>query len=128
MVPKFDNGVILICGGRNETRTAQVWEALDNGLDRWRGSETSINLIVTGACATGVDYMAETWAKARQIPYMGIPAAWKVHGNAAGPIRNELMSRLPIQVVWAFPGGNGTADMCKRAVAADIPVYQVILK
>lgn len=60
--------------------------------------------------------------------FIGVPAQWTKYDNSAGPIRNALMvdpehmgQFLPERVV-AFPGGPGTANMCKLAHYAGIPV------
>jgi hypothetical protein len=39
------------------------------------------------------------------------PADGKKHGRAAGPIRNQKMPEEKPELVVAFPGGRGTADM-----------------
>lgn len=53
----------------------------------------------------------------------GTWADWKKHGKAAGPIRNGIMLRdgKPDMVV-AFPGGRGTANMVDQARLADLIV------
>lgn len=50
------------------------------------------------------------------------PADWKKHGKAAGPIRNQEMVDSGLDLLIAFPGGRGTADMVRRAEEAGVPV------
>lgn len=55
-----------------------------------------------------------------------VPADWKTHGKRAGSIRNQKMiDDYHPQLVVAFPGGAGTADMVRRARAAGIEVREI---
>jgi len=55
-----------------------------------------------------------------------VRAKWSKHGRAAGPIRNqEMIDECKPDLVVAFPGGRGTADMVRRAKAAGIRVIEV---
>jgi hypothetical protein len=108
---------VLVCGGRDFGR----WDVLLATLDDLH-AQRPIDVIMHGG-APGADTMAEDWAKLRgafNLPYY---AAWKKHGRAAGPIRNQLMlDEGKPDLVVAFPGGAGTADMVRRATAAGVPV------
>jgi len=53
-------------------------------------------------------------------------ADWETHGRAAGPIRNEKMLTWKPDLVVAFPGGVGTADLVRRAEAAGVPVQRFL--
>lgn len=77
--------------------------------------------------ARGADSWAGEWAKTRNIPCRVFRADWKLDGRAAGPIRNRRMLReFQPELVVAFPGGKGTADMVAIAEAAGIPVLKVV--
>ena len=53
------------------------------------------------------------------------PADWKQYGRGAGPIRNrEMLQYSEPDIVVAFPGGAGTADMIRAARTAGYPVVQ----
>jgi hypothetical protein len=97
-----------------------VWDALDAIAAELGG----ITLVTGGA--SGADALAERWANNRGHHNRIYPAEWRVHGVAAGPIRNErmLQETSPVLVV-AFPGGRGTADMVARARAAGVEVREV---
>lgn len=84
--------------------------------------------------APGADEGSGLWAAARGIPVLPFLADWNRHGDAAGPIRNAdmLAGRHPTEgqvprpeLVVAFPGGEGTADMVRKAKAAGVPVYDL---
>ncbi|WP_312313127.1 SLOG family protein [Sphingobium yanoikuyae] len=106
-------GRILICGGRtfnDQVAFARVME----------GREPSV--IINGGAA-GADRLARMWAGYRAIATFTFPADWERMGPSAGPRRNQRMiDEGKPDLVIAFPGGRGTADMIRRARAAGIPV------
>lgn len=111
---------VLVCGGRD----FQDRKHLDATLSAVH-AETPISCIVHGA-AVGADTMAGEWAAKAAIPVDSFPADWSKHGRAAGPIRNKRMiDEGKPDLVVAYPGGRGTANMVKQARAAGIRV-QVI--
>ena len=114
---------ILVCGGRifglsDEERNlihAQLADLVVQHDD---------SIVVGGA--PGVDTVAEEWAKHWEIRYEVFPAQWRLHGKKAGPIRNQrMLDEARPDLVVAFPGGAGTADMVRRAHKAGINVIQV---
>jgi hypothetical protein len=114
--------IVLVCGGRNYNDRARVADVLDF-LSPTGGN--GITKLIHGD-ATGADRLAERWAFDHHIEVETFPADWKTHGRKAGPIRNEGMLRLGRpDVVVAFPGGRGTADMVRRARAAGVKVIEV---
>lgn len=108
---------VLVTGGRAYNDSAAVVRALD-GLGY-------VEAVVCGG-ATGADFLAWEWAASHGVPVFVYRAQWRVHGRAAGPIRNQQMldERKPDLVV-AFPGGSGTTDMVRRAQSAGVPVRQI---
>ena len=50
---------------------------------------------------------------------------WKMHGKKAGPLRNQEMVDAGTDLVVAFPGGRGTADLVRRARAAGLQILVV---
>jgi YspA, cpYpsA-related SLOG family len=111
---------VIVCGGRNFRDWAMLKEALDT-----LNATTSFDCVITGA-APGADTLADTWARSKGIRVERYYALWKTYGKAAGPIRNQKMldDEHPDLVV-AFPGGVGTADMVCKATAANITVQQI---
>lgn len=78
--------------------------------------------------ANGIDSMADSWASATRTKkevYPVTPEEWEKLGKAAGSIRNGFMLTKEPDLVLAFPGGNGTADMVVRAEAAKVKVFKV---
>ena len=115
---------ILVTGGRDYADRERLTRTLDD-LARTQ----AIAVIIHGN-APGADSLAAEWAAARSIAraaYPVLPAEWALLGKAAGPRRNAKMLRegRPDLVV-AFPGGRGTADMVRRARAAGVRVMEVV--
>jgi hypothetical protein len=83
------------------------------------------DVIIYGG-AYGADRLAREWAEEHCLGSECYPADWTKYGRAAGPIRNKqmLVEGKPDLVV-AFPGGPGTADMVRQARAAGIRVIEV---
>ena len=112
---------ILVCGGRDFTNKAAVWQALDR-----LHAKRPIAAIIQGT-SRGADTLAAEWGWERGITVCSFPADWDQYGRRAGTIRNQRMldEGKPDGVV-AFPGGVGTADMTRRARAAGLTVWEPI--
>tara|TARA_R110002167_G_C12707228_1_gene655135 strand:- start:31267 stop:31620 length:354 start_codon:yes stop_codon:yes gene_type:complete len=112
---------ILVCGGRHY----QNHEFLDETLDAISMELQQVVCIIQGG-ATGADSLARKWAEDRMLPVMEFPANWHRLGKAAGPIRNEWMVEYgEPDLVVAFPGGRGTANMVRLATEAAIAVRMI---
>lgn len=111
---------ILVCGGRDWCDIRAMITEMDKILDMG-----PVAMLIHGG-AQGADDEAECWAQWREIPVRQFKADWKTHGKAAGPIRNQQMiDEGKPDLVVAFPGGRGTADMVRRAKAANIHVIEI---
>lgn len=49
-------------------------------------------------------------------------ARWSTEGRAAGVLRNQRMLDSGLDLLVAFPGGRGTADMTERCRVAGVPI------
>lgn len=102
--------IILVCGGRDYTYAARVAEVLGRVTQH-----REVKGIVHGG-ARGADSLAGAWARSVGIHEVIIPALWDYHGRRAGPIRNAAMlAVVSPDLVVAFPGGKGTANMIQQA-------------
>jgi hypothetical protein len=109
---------VLVCGGRNYFDTLTVFK----NLDFLRQSRKEGLHIISGM-ARGADTLAVEWANSRGATLSCFPADWEKHGKAAGFIRNQqMLDEGQPDLVVAFKGGSGTADMVRRAKAANIKV------
>ncbi|WP_034859903.1 DUF2493 domain-containing protein [Sinorhizobium sojae] len=110
---------VLVCGGRDYCDYETIKRVLDD-----LHAEHPIEAVIHGN-SRGADRLSGVWAKLRNVPCWPVPAQWAKYGKAAGPKRNQAMLGHRPALVVAFPGGNGTADMIRRAKAASIPVHEV---
>lgn len=131
---------VLICGGRNYG-DALIGTPENPPLD-WKSPlkerlffnytldvlrlDIEITSIISGG-ARGADKLAIKYAKENDISFVEYKADWKAYGQSAGPIRNTLMlsDNSDLELVIAFPGGNGTADMIRKAKKKGLRVMEV---
>jgi len=109
---------VMVCGGRDFADREALFLAMDRANAR-----RAISMVIVGG-ASGADALASEWAEARGIHCAVVKAMWKFYGKAAGPMRNRAMLLLYPEAVIAFPGGNGTADMCNAAEDDEIVVWR----
>lgn len=115
---------VLVCGGRDYARTEQQALAMMSALASLHREHRFSEVIEGGA--GGADSRAREFAEYACIPVRTFKADWLRNGRASGPIRNHRMiDEGKPDLVIAFPGGRGTADMVMRAKRAGIPVQQV---
>ena len=104
---------VIVCGGRayadKEAITAEL-------------SMLPPGTVVVHGGAQGADAIAGEVAKALGLVVEAHPADWRRWGRGAGPRRNAEMLSLGADLVLAFPGGSGTADMVRKTRAAEVPV------
>jgi hypothetical protein len=117
---------VLICGGRDFSDRSAMSRTLMKYRPQSIATGVSDCIFILGG-APGADRLAEEWADTFGVRKRIFPADWKVHGRAAGPIRNQRMidDGKP-DLVIAFPGGRGTADMVARARKAGIEVIEIV--
>lgn len=119
----------MATGGRGYRDRQCVFDTLDE-----LHATSRIGVVIHGACSRvengvtvlcGADRWADEWGRERGAVVIPCPADWDAHGRAAGPIRNAAMVREHApDVVVAFPGGRGTADMVRQAERALITVVR----
>jgi len=112
----------LVCGGRNFHDYEWLCEVLSS-FENFKGQK--ITEVIHGA-AWGADYLAGVWARQNKLPVREFPADWTTHGHDAGPLRNaQMLAEGKPDIVIAFPGGAGTADMVLKAKIARVPTVQL---
>ena len=109
---------VLVTGSRTWTDATAITRALDDLHARHGDGLT----LVHGACPTGADAIAHTWATTHGVPVETHPADWST-GRSAGPTRNAAMVASGPDQCLAFiadasRGATGTADL---ADAAGVP-------
>jgi YspA, cpYpsA-related SLOG family len=108
---EITNETWLICGG-GDFADRTLFDSAMAKLLRTLGYPRKI---VRGA-ESGVAGIADAWAQQLAIEVAIVSADWDAYGVAAAHIRNEdmLAAYAPRRVI-AFPGGEATADMVRRA-------------
>lgn len=109
---------VLVCGGRDYTDYDAVCRVLDA-----IHADRKIAAVIHGN-SRGADSLAHRWAIGRRVGGWACPANWSRDGKRAGPLRNQRMLGHKPDMVLAFPGGRGTADMIRRAEKAGVPVVR----
>lgn len=114
---------ILVCGGRDyldyNYLDITLFDILDIGIT---GKD---HTIIQGE-AKGADFLSKVFAHEYELKVESFPANWKKYGKAAGSIRNQqMLDEGKPDLVVAFPGGTGTADMVRRAKKAGVEVLEI---
>lgn len=127
---------LLVCGGRSFGRAAFLFRTLDQ-----LHAEHQFRDFMQGG-ASGADALAKGWARTHpEIVRWQCKTDWNdlSHPDAvikvrpdgskydarAGLRRNTRMLEWLPDLVVAFPGGDGTADMMRQARAAGVEVMEV---
>ena len=111
---------VLVWGGRDYSDHARVRAVLTK-LHEANG----IDALIEGG-ANGADRLARLWANAFGVPVETYEADWENQGTFAGPARNKrMLDEGKPDVVIAFPGGRGTADMVRKARRAGVEVVEI---
>lgn len=116
---------VLVCGGRDYSGTATVYAVLDDLL------RTNAGLVVIEGGARGADRIARDWTTNHNegsVEHWSFPADWDKYGKRAGYIRNkEMLDVGKPDLVLAFPGGRGTADMIRQSRKAGVQVTEYVV-
>ncbi len=111
---------VIIAGGREVTGDRAdelVREAISQG--EWA---SEISEIIHGA-ASGIDSAAHRVCEG-VWPVTPVPADWKTHGKAAGPIRNRKMAGMADALIAIWDSkSRGTKNMIEEARKAGLKVH-----
>jgi len=115
--------IVLITGGREYRNEREMWAVLDR-----LHKERKFTYLVHGD-ARGADQMSHRWAKQHGVQPVACEALWGFYGNkVAGTLRNKMMYAFARpDLVVAFDGGTGTANMMKIATEDGTEVIDVTL-
>ena len=121
---------ILVTGSRDWDDEDRILDALAREYHCWEHDDCwgEEYVVVSGACPTGADRLAEEHAKRLGWEVELHPADWNTHGKKAGFLRNAEMVNLGADVCLAFiknnsKGATMTADLAEKA---GIPVKRFL--
>jgi hypothetical protein len=121
---------VLVCGGRE----FDDWDMLHRTLTDIYIQRHMTSMVIVQGGAKGADFLGKVWAKNKNLWCSGdsvitseeYPADWKQHGYRAGHIRNQqMLDEGDVDLVVAFPGGKGTANMISLSKKAGVEVMEV---
>ncbi len=111
---------ITVGGCRNFFDKEIVFSYLDQVLGPYTKNEI---VILSGHCS-GVDQLAELYAKERGCELLLFPADWKRYGRGAGPIRNKQMVEKSDWVIAFWDQtSRGTASLISYAQKLNKKVF-----
>lgn len=112
-MPKSSKPIVLICGSRN----------IDNINLEWYLNPNDYSEVISGG-ATGVDTLAEQWAKRNGLEFCAYLPQYKVYGGKRAPIERDKDMVNAADVVVAFWDGEskGTLFTCQYANKMGVPV------
>lgn len=110
----------LICGGRDFINKKGFEGAMRFITNRFGKPSSVLN-----GGARGADKIAKEWSDKKKYNTITEDADWDKYGKSAGPIRNRVMLGYNPDLVIAFPGGNGTADMVDISKKAGLAVIEL---
>ena len=112
---------VLVCGGRDFNDAEKLKAVME-----WIRPYLAKDFCLIHGSARGADMTAHLWAFFEGCPVIEMKANWDKYGKAAGHIRNKWMLDYAMpDLVVAFPGGRGTADMVRQAKAAGIDTQEI---
>lgn len=115
---------LLTTGSRDWDRVDIIRSALHWAFEKLGGGEI---VLVSGACPTGADKLAEDFWESLGQPIERHPANWKYNGKRAGFMRNQHMVNLGADLCWAFINDNsrGATHCAEAAEKAGIETHIV---
>jgi hypothetical protein len=110
---------IAITGGADYQNHRRIWDALDKVH-----AKHSDMVLMHGGSPTGVEHVAECWARSRKVATIAFRPDWNRHQKAAPFKRNDaLLAELPVGVL-AFPGTGINANLADKARKMGIRVWR----
>ena len=102
------------------------YELLKEKCDFYLQNKKPENIVIVSGHASGADALGEKYAQERGFQLETYLANWKVHGRAAGPIRNAKMASVAHALISFWDGkSRGTKNMIDTAKNHNLKVAVV---
>ena len=102
------------------------YELLKEKCDFYLQNKKKEDIVIVTGQAFGADALGERYAQERGFQLETYPADWKVHGRAAGPIRNAKMASVAHALISFWDGkSRGTKNMIDTAKKHNLQVAVV---
>lgn len=109
---------VIIAGSRDFNDYELLEKTMDKLLQDVRG-----RIVVLCGEAHGADALGKRYAQERGYAVQSFPADWRLHGRAAGPLRNRQMAAAADACACFWDGrSRGTANMIEEAKRAGLPL------
>lgn len=117
---------VLVTGSRDWTDDQAIAAGLQHAMECLGMLEDYT--LVSGACPTGADAIAENLAERMGWTVERHPADWKLHGKRAGYVRNSEMVKSGIDFCLAFikDKSKGATMTAELAHAEDIETVVLV--
>lgn len=113
---------LIIAGSRSVENYDVLLQAIKNSEFDMDEFDTIVSGCALGADSLGIRYAMEHKKNIQRFPVSA--ADWRLHGKAAGPIRNQKMADVGDALIALWDGeSRGTLDMIGRMVKDKKPVY-----
>lgn len=115
---------VIIAGGRDFYNYLILKERCEYYL---QSKMRTHNVIIVSGHASGADSLGEKFAIEHNLQCELHPADWKLHGKAAGPIRNAEMAEIANALIAFWDGkSRGTKSMIDIAKRKGLQVAIVV--
>ena len=105
------------------------YELLKEKCDFYLQNKEKEDIVIVSGHASGADALGERYAQERGLQLETYPADWKVHGRAAGSIRNAKMASVAHTLIAFWNGkSRGTKNMIDTATKRGLKVSVVRYK
>ena len=102
------------------------YELLKEKCDFYLQNKKKEDIVIVTGQAFGADALGERYAQERGFQLETYPADWKVHGRAAGPIRNAKKASVAHALIAFWDGkSRGTKNMIDTAGKHNLQVAVV---
>ncbi|MCR5605754.1 MAG: DUF2493 domain-containing protein [Treponema sp.] len=115
---------LMICGSRSIKDENWIFKQIDEYIESLKASgrltDITSELEIIHGGASGVDSIADLWAKSHNLKISVVKPEWNIYGRSAGIRRNKIMVDMADYVLILWDGNSrGTKSDIDFAVRAN---------